>query len=272
MRQRRSSFFRKLSAVVVGGVVLSVCFIAPSQPVFAANNTHAWFPCSWSTKLWSGAVRVGYVSPPADSWSKDTPSSPSVKNSFFDRAKDATVRWNPYLSAASSSGYGLQWVGTISSSNTAQVAFRAPSPTVSYMGGYANLPSYCFSGGMNPSYRTQLSGSVYIDIFQYSLWFSQDDSRRAFWESCNPQGVPASTHYTCSKQWDVGSVMTHELGHVLGVRHPENSSGYNRVSAANCLSSVDQATMCSGDWHGAYYRTMQRTPHAWDSASLHHVY
>lgn len=114
---------------------------------------------------------------------------------------------------------------------------------------------------------------VSVQINTRPDWFSQDDSRRAYWESCT-----GFSGYTCSKRQDVGSVMLHELGHTIGLAHPSHvaSSGHggNAMTLAKCAVVKDQATICQGhDAAGSgVHRTHRRTLDGWDITSIQYHY
>lgn len=110
----------------------------------------------------------------------------------------------------------------------------------------------------------------YAQISSRGDWFTQEDSMRSTWENCDDatfRGRPENA-YLCSKNWDVGSTMAHELGHVLGIHHPHQVSGAANTTA-KCANYDDQATMCAvtAAWHSA-----RRTLDGWDIESFneHH--
>lgn len=146
--------------------------------------------------------------------------------------------------------------------------------------GVAGADGITFIDGVNISQTGQcpVHGTVGDSIFSAQIYvaprsdfFTQGSDRRALWEACPTQGGPA---YTCSKQYDFGSVMIHELGHAIGfLHHPETvqmhdgSSG--AVNLAKCANPLDQATMCAVlDDHRTHFRTLD----AWDVESLRQVH
>jgi hypothetical protein len=101
------------------------------------------------------------------------------------------------------------------------------------------------------------------------VWFTQDDSRRALWENCPNTGTPA---YTCSKKMDFESILTHELGHAMGIPHAQEVDNHqaslspNAPTIAGCGTTTDRATMCANI--AQQYRSSGRTLHQWDRDSL----
>jgi hypothetical protein len=192
-----------------------------------------------------------------------------VLNSFFGRAIDATTRMSSALSVASPSGHFLNWIGTISSTNTAAIAFRIRE--LDYLGtgvlGVVEMSTGCSTMHDQPP-AGAFPPSVYADIDVRSNWFTQDDSRRALWEACPSDGY--SPTYTCSKKWDAGGVMLHELGHAVGLAHPQTTDAHTGNSLAtqdaDCSVWNDQATMCSSLW--GMHRSHWRTLHQGDTDSL----
>lgn len=263
MRQRR--LFVTWFAFLLGIVAIGA---APSAS--AHNIPYGWWDCTQVGHLAAGPIRVGSVNLPADGYGD------GVTNSFTGRAADATGRLSSVLAAANSSGNGLKWVGTTSSSNTAAIAFRMDSLPTGVLG-RAGVDGVCRN--VHGTSVMQLSGSVYISIAIRSDWFTQDDTRRAYWEGC--PGSSYSSGYTCSKTYDFGSVALHEMGHAIGIPHPrevsDHTGSFGSGSAwalATCTSVLDQATMCqSGDAAGGgAYRTHRRTLHSWDIASIGYLY
>lgn len=118
--------------------------------------------------------------------------------------------------------------------------------------------------------KTNISSPITVHIAVRSDWFSQDNSRRALWENCPNTGY--SPAYTCSKKFDVGSTMTHELGHSIGLAHPSQTqahTGTNVMGLAKCAVANDQATMCQNQdaYDSGVHRTHKRTFDGWDHTS-----
>lgn len=101
-----------------------------------------------------------------------------------------------------------------------------------------------------------------IDIQPYTDWWTQPDSRRSAFESC----YPGETSYTCSKRFDVGETITHELGHTTRLSHPGDVGG---DAAADCTDVNIRSTMCPGR---AQWETARRTPTSYDRNSARFTY
>ncbi len=248
--------------LVLSGVV------APAAQ--AHNDPYGYTRCTWSDKLASGNIRVGFMSPPGD-WTTE-----GTTMSFSSRAADATARIGNALQALSSSGNGLTWVGTVSASNTASIAFRSQELDGYGTGvlGRAFVPPGCLTVHATP--KQQHVGSIYIGLDERPNWFTQPNDRRELWESCPSNAETRADYpYTCSLTYDLGSIMIHELGHVIGIAHPlaVDSHQFSPPSTAmqigKCNIANDQATMCH---QLAQYRTHWRTLHYWDTQSIDRQY
>lgn len=249
----------------VGAVIgmLVVVLSAVGQPAEAHDLPYGYWQCTQATKLASAPVRVGFTNLPVDG------TGDGVKNSFRDRGAVATGHLSTVLAANNPTGRGLKWVGQVTSSNTAHIAFRT---STSLPPGALALTGAAGCTTMHAPIKTAFPGSVYIDIAVRSDWFTQDDSRRAYWELCPDRDYAPA--YTCSKTIDAGSVMLHELGHAIGLAHPSQTDahlggGTTAFTIAKCGVVNDQATMCQAADSGApQYRTHRRTLEFWDTTSL----
>lgn len=263
MKQGRSRRVFTLGLVLIVSGMSSINWV---ESAVAHESPYGLFQCSQESKLAVDHVRVGFISPPADGWGD------GVINSFYGRAIDATTRMSSALDIASPTPHFLNWIGVISPSNTAAIAFRISELDAYGTGvlGRVNMSSTCLT--MHGTPTVAFPGSVYIDIDIRSDWFTQEDSRRALWEGCT-----STSTYTCSKMWDAGGVMLHELGHAVGIAHPQHTDQHRdsyatpkAVDLATCANALDQATMCafvSGD-HRSHWRTL----HSWDNSSLSYRY
>lgn len=266
MRNRRVQLL--FTAIAAFAVMLSISVADPSEPVAAHNVQYGWFKCTAKARLQSNPVYVGMPLPgetgafPADGMGD------GVLNSFPNRFADAAARWNSAVLGAAGEPYGVGWAGA----NTAVIILVRNMVLDAGLNGQMNLPMGCLyvHGGYYPwpDFAT-------LDINKSNYWFTQDDSRRATWEACqNPP--PPNPSYTCGKYSDVGSVITHELGHGLGLAHPLDTDthlglGNGAVfNLAKCGVVTDQATMCSAKnaAGSGLYRTHRRTLDGWDITSL----
>ena len=254
--------------VVMAAVAAMIVPISP-QSAQAHPVSYGWWDCTQIQRLNNGPLRVGVVSLPADGWGD------GVQNSFFGRVADATSRLNTVLAAANYTGNGLVWVGQTSATNTANIAFRQEYlPSGTY--GFAYVSDYCRN--VHGSSVLQLPGTVYLATAVRSDWFTQDDTRRAYWEGCPGSSYAGS--YTCSKTMDFGSTALHEIGHAVGIPHPRSVSEHTATWGAGsawdlgaCTNALDQATLCqSGDAGAGTHRTHRRTLHSWDVQSINLLY
>lgn len=127
-----------------------------------------------------------------------------------------------------------------------------------------------------------------VDIDRRGEWFTQGDDRRSTWERCDDVGDSpnfggdTSNAYLCSKLWDVGGVMAHELGHTLVLHHPQSTDYFTSgdgIQAAGVYAECqdylrlrsdgpfDQATMCAFTYR---HHSDSRSLHSWDVETLHY--
>lgn len=191
---------------------------------------------------------------------------PGILNSFTNRIADSVTAWHNDFARS-----GI----------TLRVAFPGNFEDVQLryedIGGPGSTTYTMRSGSSNSCFVTHQStpdDDILLSVSRIDLrtdWFSQDNSRRSLWESCESDAaVRASEPYTCSKRLDVGSTIIHELGHALGNtrdvadvdNHQENVEA---STEANCSNKRTLATMCGISY---IYSTARRTLDNWDSTSM----
>jgi len=211
---------------------------------------------------------------PGDGWGD------GVKNSFVDRMKDTVSRWNAaYNNMGSASD--VVWVGV---NDEWDIVAQIGSPTGAYLGvTFIDGGQGCFVH--DTTGNSTFSTAIYIT--SQTWWFTQDDTRRGYWETeCPTQNPPT---YTCTKLYDFGSTFAHELGHAAGViLHPndvDRQTASGSVAAAECERLDAQgrplwrATMCPTYFGenglplpNQRWRSERRTLHIWDTDSLRAIH
>ena len=255
----------------LGALALAVAVLLVPLPSIDQASAHSepygWWACTQRDKLQNGPLKIGHSNLPVNG------TGDGVLNSFCNRLADDTARLNTALLANTPYSYGATYVG--------QVPFNpggAAHVVVTYGTLGPGVLGFTDAGPCSNSVhgtRVDLAQAIRITIAIRSDWFTQDDSRRALWESCPTSGY--SPAYTCSKIYDFASVMLHELGHSVGLAHPSQTDdhiyGHHPASVmtlADCAVVLDQATMCQAqDSAGSNaYRTHRRTFHNWDLLSI----
>ena len=206
-------------------------------------------------------------------------------NSFEERIDDAVHQWNRGFSKIGD-GRRLHVVRRWRRSGEAGIQIRYLD---SVSGGIARVPQIGGCGfkdaGDDHFFRVDLQ------IERFERYFTQNASRRATWERCDdpPQTFASKSEYKafhsqesyiCGKSLDFASLVAHELGHALGLAHPDDSDGEVRMGsqfrAANCVAklpdgkaepwwNLSQATICPlmGGW-----KTDQRILDSFDIDTL----
>lgn len=159
---------------------------------------------------------------------------------------DAVLAWNGPILSSGGQPHGMTYVGETYPGNTAQVLVMVRSLDAGQLGLTIISPSSCEAVHGT---KVNMGIPVVVHLATRNDWFTQDNSRRSLWEGCPGSGY--SPTYTCSKTQDVGSTITHELGHVLGLAHPRQTDQHVNgtapstvMSLAKCAVANDQATMC----------------------------
>ena len=180
------------------------------QPVYANGGSYGWSlqlgelarPKCWTNLR----ARERY---PPDSL-RD-----GVLNSFNNRINQAIATWNAALNNA----------GYVVPTDVLRMTDPCGAPQIEvtqYQFGsgsslWGDATSYSQSG-VNSCVMHSTSndwlGFAHIRTDVHDDWWTQEDSRRAYWEDCPARNyLPA---YTCSKDRDFESLLAHELGHALG--------------------------------------------------------
>jgi hypothetical protein len=214
-------------------LVSLLAFFSPA-PV-AAVDVYTWSSCNWSLVDHGSSPNYTYRihSFPADGWGD------GVKNSFTDRILDAIVRANSQLAYVGRTGRLVPAPG-----QDERISFYYQAVSENAFGvtaiNYTYYPGCTIHGTTSaPVFTAQ----IYVSVFPN--WFTQDDTRRGYWETQCPAGT--GTPYTCGKLWDVGSTVLHELQHALGVLYHPQDLGPDApaaVAAARCDNIPLRATIC----------------------------
>ena len=232
------------------------------------SGPYGYWGCTQRAKTTVSPLRVGFLTGdlPVDG------SGDGVINSFTARLADATSRLNSAIKNSGGQPHGASYVGLATNSSALAIRVRVEALPSGALGQAAVSPASCT---VVHGSKVNLASLTVISLATRSDWFTQDDSRRALWESCPSNGYLPT--YTCSKVYDVGSVITHELGHAIGLAHPSQTQAHvslsgvvNVMALAKCSVVLDQATMCqSADaTGGGVYRSHRRTFDAWDTSSV----
>ena len=271
----RVSFARGPSArwlICLSLAVASTALVA--APASADHNPGPWqdYPvrgCSWNQHpnfyLYPA---FSTVYPPAPDVIRD-----GVINSFRSRVYDAIQRWSPHYASAAPNPKGYFWLNDGNGANN--LLFQASYPTAGGALGETAIARTIDSGVLvtfDRCPRNDLGNTRYtlsrtqIRWKTFNYWFTQDDTRRALWEAC---GADFTSSYTCQREYDVGSLVTHEIGHTFQLEHADShqtaaSRGCFRPSAPN--GDPWQSTMCTAL---PKHRTEFRTPEVFDRDSLH---
>jgi len=252
----------------------------PSAP----GDRLAWTTCSWTYEEAVGDDITYYIDQDGtDAMPADVVNPAGVINSFEDRIQDAAAQWRTHMILQ---GIDHLLVQAVPGEGIVEVHYQAfgdgdtPARTGVLVDAGCSDPgpsTFVVHGADN------LLLDATIDIEPETFWFTQDDTRRAFWET----QCPAAGGYTCSKTFDFGGTIVHEFGHVLGLEHPEYVDlhrgevvGEGAASnLAKCISHPNhdgtaQASMCAslGFALHPHYRSERRTPETYDSDTLERHY
>ncbi len=253
-----------MASVALMAVIFSSFGSVPSAE--AHNSPYGYFCCTQRAKTQVGPLKVGYLAGqlPVDG------NGDGVVNSFKDRLSDATKSLGTIIRVSGSQPFGAKYLGQVASASGANILMKNVTLPNGILGRTYMQPESC---AVVHGPKVNVEATIYVGVAIRDDWFTQDNSRRALWESCPANGYMPT--YSCSKKVDVGSTMLHELGHTIGLAHPSSveahvTGGPSPMTTAKCTIANDQATMCQAAdaAGGGLYRTHRRTVEDYDRASV----
>lgn len=250
--------------------------LRPTAQAHTGDNAFSWTGCSWVWLENSGIPIV--VRQDANFQFPAAVVRDGVINSFRDRMVDSADEWTRSAIQPRGIRHNLRYFDDVNAARQVNLRYRRPDNGTPYATTMVDSTG-CGVHGFN---RAQIP-RITIDVNPRGDWFTQDNSRRTYWEqNCLAGTGPA---YTCGKIYDFGSTLMHEFGHVFVLDHPDAVDAAHGVACcdgpdnnrARCWShrnhgSATQATMCFADAPGPTsenrWRAERRTLDLYDSESL----
>jgi hypothetical protein len=262
--KRHTANMTKRRRVITFGLFVTLVMLLSSMPGHTGSTTahtvpYGWWNCTQAYRtsynpVYVGVATVNYAFP-SDSYGD------GVINSFTDRIADAAAHLNAVVLGSVGRPFGVGYAGA-NPAVSVQFQYRE-TPSPQYLG-WTNVSSGC-----TVVHGSRVAIPQFFEIFVDPLpsWFTQDNSRRPIWEKCKLE----TSSYTCGKTQDAGGTILHELGHAMGLAHPESvdvhaGSGTSVNTLAKC-QTTDAATMCPA----MKWRSNRRTLEVWDVISLQYA-
>lgn len=261
---------------LVAVMLMLMLITTAGSPVPAAahdipDDRKGWSFCDWG---WAspGSVQVGEYGPP---WAL-----PNVE--FSVRLSRATSTWNDITRASWTLQHGLRRDHSYNNGHQIMYFYEDVGGALGFTWQKVRWTPGYNVGGCSPHGVVPFGGtleSVHIRVDPRTDWFTRDDSWRTHWEriNCSSSTLSGDDRYLCSKNFDIQATMAHEMGHGLGLHHPETIDDWvylNITSAssdwAGCPTTNASATMCAQlDKKSSNQRTLDH----WDSDTMwHHMW
>lgn len=270
-----------------GGIVRIRTFLLMTSIIAATFGTAA--PAAAYAEEDLGYTNCIWDPGPIDVWMDGTwpgtnhAPDTGARQSFRDQVGEAMAQWNHHLGQVGADNH-FRWARN---SASADVRIRLVDPNHhTVQGDYlakGETHQNCYTNWRRDVQATRITRGT-LSVERRSDWFTQGAAYRKTWEKCDdPSWKFGGSQqrfsfleryaYTCSKTLDFQSLVIHELGHILGLAHPDEF-GSSALAAANCYpyetwKDLDEATLCGGMHR---HKTHGRTLHSWDIATVREHY
>lgn len=179
---RLRSSARHILGSAFTGVLAASLVLASAPSVTAATHDYGWGDCNWQWKDSATSTQItwkydGAYPFPANG-SKD-----GVVNSFTDRVSNTMSRWNSALG-----GFGaIARLAQVASNAGANIVLSYQDPFGTEFGA-TTITTIATNTCVLHSTTDMQMRAAHVYITPKSNWFTQDDSRRSYWETNCPAG------------------------------------------------------------------------------------